>query len=303
MFRNKRKVTPKSKHWCLTINNYTKKDSPFKTDTDVLEHFAYLILGKEVGDDGTPHLQGYCVYKNRVHLTKVKKDWPRAHLEIKKGTPQEASDYCKKADDYTEWGTLPLTAALATKLRWDTAYKNARKGDFDKIPTNMLIPYYHSFKRIFQDNPLKYATLSKADNHWIVAPTGYGKSTYAREKWPKYYDKSPNKWWIGYKKEPTILCDDFGPKQFQHLDWLMKRWADVFSFPMEDKGGGRVIRPLRIIVTSQYTISECFEDYMCAQAISNRFCVTELKHWQVREEEEITKSDLSDSNGSTPAHP
>ncbi len=57
----------RSKHWVLTLNNPTSEDGVEPND------FEYLILGKEVGEEGTPHLQGYCVFKNRQYLSGAKK--------------------------------------------------------------------------------------------------------------------------------------------------------------------------------------------------------------------------------------
>ncbi len=75
----------KSKHWCFTINNYTSDDIP------VSDQIQYIILGKEVAPDtGTPHYQGYVVFKTQLRMTQVSKIMPRASLGIKytKSTPQ-----------------------------------------------------------------------------------------------------------------------------------------------------------------------------------------------------------------------
>ncbi len=146
-----------------------------------------------------------------------------------------------------------------------------------------MIRYFHAFQRIRQQNPVKPADLKVKANYWIVAPTQFGKSTYARKRWPDYFDKAPNKWWIGYSEEEAVLCDDFGPKECLHIGWYLKRWADLFSFPMETKGGGRQIRPKHIIVTSQYYIEQCFDyDEKVCEAIKERFNVIELEHFNKR---------------------
>lgn len=272
---------PKSKHWCFTINNYTIYDTVQIADF-ADEQTSYLVIGKEVGDDGTPHLQGYMVFKQKKRLTQVKKLMPRAHLEIKyvKSTPSQSSQYCMKDGDYIEQGTLPLSKEQSITRRWIDAYESAKEGAFEDIPKDMLIRYYHSLKRIEQDNPIKQLRLKKTRNVWIVAPTGYGKSYYARKKYPDFYDKSPNKWFVGYKGESVIICDDFGPVQCRYLGWYMKRWGDVYPFPMESKGGGKMIRPRHIIVTSQYTINECFEDPETIAAIHRRYKTKHLQHWR-----------------------
>ena len=269
-------IVKRSKHWCFTINN------PRDEDCVTSDKIAYIIYGREVSATGTKHLQGYVCFVNRQRLSAVKKLFPRAHLEVRVGTIREAIQYCKKDGDFTEEGEVPLTPREATINRWVIAKQYAKEGNFDAIPAQMLMRYYHAFKRYHQDNPTIPENLVARRNKWIVAPSGYGKSTYAREKYSDFYDKAPNKWFVGYKDQSTILCDDFGPKQCEYLGWYMKRWADIFPFPMETKGGGKMIRPQRIVVTSQYTIRDCFEDELVREAIQNRFEVVELDHWERR---------------------
>ncbi len=272
-----------SKHWCFTINNATEEDG--RLLHEARDKFTYIVIGKEIGEEEkTPHMQGYVVFKKTQRLTAVSRIMPRAFLRIKykKSSPLAAATYCKKDGDWMERGELPLTAVEGTKERWSLANKAAVEGRFEDIPPDMLCRYYHSYKRMQQDNPVKPDDLNCKHNYWIWAPTQYGKSNYARRRWPDYFDKAPNKWFIGYKGQTTILLDDFGPEQCHYLGWYMKRWADLYSFPMESKGGGRQIRPKHIVLTSQYTIAECFEDERVMNAMHERFIVIHLTHWKTR---------------------
>lgn len=90
-----------SKHWCFTLNNYTVEEENFIRDEGA--NVEYVVFGKEhlitdVNPHGTPHLQGYVVFINRKRLSGCKKWLARAHWEIKRGSPLEASNYCKKED-------------------------------------------------------------------------------------------------------------------------------------------------------------------------------------------------------------
>jgi len=282
---SKPKSLPKSKHWCLTINNPEEGDDTFPTVWWNPAQMDYLILGQEVGENGTHHLQGYVIFKIRKQLSAVKKTFPRAHLEIKRGKCSEAAAYCMKDDKFTEWGELPADNAGAegTKRKWAEVRTYAKDGKFEDIPDDVYIRYFSNIHGIHAYNPPKLGDLAKRNNYWVVAPSGHGKSTYVRRRWPDYYDKAPNKWWTGYKGEPAVICDDFGPNQCKYLGWLMKRWADRFSFPAEVKCSQLFIRPKNIIVTSQYSIDECFAyDPKLCSAINNRFNVIQLKHHSQR---------------------
>lgn len=96
-----------SRGFCFTINNYT--DDQYEA---VLSLRAdYLIVGKEVGANGTPHLQGYGFWKNKKKFNALKNALPTAHIESAKGTPDDNRKYCSKDGDFVERGTLPKKGA------------------------------------------------------------------------------------------------------------------------------------------------------------------------------------------------
>lgn len=94
----------KTKYWCVTLNNYVADDV---ADFEGLE-CSYRILAREIGAEGTHHLQGYIEFVNRKSLLTVKRLLgSRWHLEIRRGTGYEASEYCKKDGEFTELGKIP----------------------------------------------------------------------------------------------------------------------------------------------------------------------------------------------------
>jgi len=68
------------------------------------------------------------------------------------------------------------------------------------------------------------------------------------------------------------LLDDLGKDRLV-LATHLKVWADHYPFTAETKGGGTTIRPKRIIVTSNYSPAELFEDKVTLEAIERRFKV------------------------------
>jgi len=82
----------KSKNWCFTLNNYTEAD---EKDISLWECKG-VAYAHEIGDSGTPHLQGYVCFKNQVRLATCKELNNRAHWEIMKGTLTDNQKYCSK---------------------------------------------------------------------------------------------------------------------------------------------------------------------------------------------------------------
>jgi hypothetical protein len=88
------------RNWCFTLNNYTEEEY------NQLKHFGtYVILGKEQGKLETPHLQGYFEFDRPIRFTRLRKFNNRIHWERRRGTQIEAINYCKKDNNYQEFGS------------------------------------------------------------------------------------------------------------------------------------------------------------------------------------------------------
>lgn len=100
--------TQKSRRFCFTINNPTdveKDNVALFLDSD---RVVYGVVGRETGEQGTPHLQGFCILKTPQRFSFLHGHLcSRAHLEVARAKSKPASDYCKKDGDYDEYGELP----------------------------------------------------------------------------------------------------------------------------------------------------------------------------------------------------
>lgn len=68
----------------------------------------YAIVGREVGENGTPHLQGFVIFRTNKRFNAVKRFLgERCHIEKTRGTTDQAADYCGKDEDYDTWGERP----------------------------------------------------------------------------------------------------------------------------------------------------------------------------------------------------
>lgn len=100
-----------STRWCFTINNPTPEDHANLNELGSglqRNGLRYLIYGREVGDSGTPHLQGFFISDSRLRLRSVRHLFgERGHYECARASSDRAADYCRKDHDFTEFGSIP----------------------------------------------------------------------------------------------------------------------------------------------------------------------------------------------------
>lgn len=276
--------------WVFTINNY--KDNDINTLKDVFEKrlpVKYAIIGREVGEEGTPHLQGYVHFTKRVWRQTLKSELDPLNLygywEAAKGCEYSNFQYCSKSGDFVEIGERgkDVEREMNKKQRMIALmedWRNLTQDDFDAkwpVESLMLRQKLRQWEAEHMTNISIWNGDLKEKNLWIWGPTGTGKSRWARTQGEKFhiniYPKMPNKWWSGFdpKYHRIVLIEDM-PCEAKYLGQMMKIWADRYSFIGELKGSSITIDPGRffLIITANYSIDECFEPGD-ADAIKRRF--------------------------------
>ena len=95
--KSKKKQVIQSKRWCFTLNNYTKNQ--IEQIISCLGAEDGAVIGEEVGESGTPHLQGYIHFNVKCRpLERIK--IKEIHWEKCKGTERENIRYCTKDNKY-----------------------------------------------------------------------------------------------------------------------------------------------------------------------------------------------------------
>lgn len=259
-----------SRSFCFTWNNPPEEPT--------FPPSRYLCYGKEIAPStGTPHLQGVIVFPSPRRLPAVIKQLKGCHVEICHSV-QASIKYCKKDGDFIELGdppATPLTKGETEMARWTAARRAAERGDFSAVPDDIYIRYRSSLRAIHVETQALPPDSETLTGLWLWGPPGSGKSRKAREDYPGIFDKACNKWWDGYVSGPALLDDfDLTHKKLGHH---LKRWADRYAFSAEIKGGTVCIRPTRIVVTSNYSISQIFgDDAVLTEALTRRFEILHL---------------------------
>lgn len=247
--------TTRSRGWCFTLNNYTDEDVSILSQGGTSpQDVVYLVFGKEVGDSGTHHLQGYLHTKTVKSFKQAKAIISdRAHVEPRKGSVKQAIEYCCKDGDVIEFGDRP-NQGKRTDL--ETVANSIIKGKSISDVAMEHPSVFAKYSRGLRDLALTTSRPYLRDSVcglWLYGEPGCGKSHYAQTKYPDAYRKSQNKWFDGYAGEKAIILDDLDTGALCHH---LKIWADKWSCTGETKGGTVHLRHDIFVVTSNYRIEE-----------------------------------------------
>jgi hypothetical protein len=251
-----------AKRWCFTLNNYTEVE--YGSATAYLgANASYYVIGRERGENGTPHLQGYCILKSQCRLSQLKdKLSSRAHFEVARGSPASNREYCCKEASFVESGVCPKGNGHKSRdelaVEWDSAFAGGRDGlEVFKCAN----PGAYGFSRhTLLRNSLASARPRERGSircEWYYGLPGVGKSRMAHERLPGAFIKDPlTKWWTGYMLESDVIIDDFG-KVGIGINHLL-RWFDRYKCYVETKGDVVPLLADTFIVTSNFHPRECF---------------------------------------------
>lgn len=248
-----------AKNWCFTLNNYTEEEYEQLRNSN--EKYDYIVIGKEKGSNGTPHLQGHIVFKKKHSARTVKTIVGlRAHIEISKD-PSASVKYCKKEGDYIEIGNEPIGRGRRTDLQsvYETIKAGATLGEIREQYFGLWCRYHRAFDRYYMEISGKRDWQTEV--FVFHGPTGTGKTksvhdavSEAREE---LYTHTGTDWFDGYNGQPNVLFDDFGGHEFK-LTYMLKL-LDRYPMSVPIKGGFVNWIPRRIYITSNKHPDEWYQ--------------------------------------------
>ncbi len=260
----------------FTLNNPPSEQTPAKI-WDALKHMAvYLVLQKEKGESGTIHYQGYFELDKRYRFNTVKKVLPRANLRARRGTQEQAINYCRKEETRLE-GPFEF----GEKKNDQSGKRNDVIGFRDAIQdgaTNyeLLETHPREMARFWRfPDTVRQARPPAIRQNLVVevhfGPPGTGKTYQVFERFPMKdiytVPIGPRLWLNGYEGHPVILIDDFsGQMQFKDL----LRLLDKYPLQAEKKGGHVWVQAERIIITSNRHYNKWYD-------FNGRWNATDLK--------------------------
>lgn len=224
---------------------------------------SYLVEGAEIcPTTGKFHLQGYLELDSPVRFTTLQRRWPGVHLESRKGSQQQAIDYCKKDGKWMEYGDPKqqgkrkdiddLIEAVNEGIPMSEIAKSA-PGTFIKIHKG-LGAYRFAIQGDRTEKPFV---------EWRWGPTGTGKTRGAFEKHAdSIFIKDGTPWWDGYENQRAVLIDDFDGK-WPYRDLL--RLLDRYPYQGQIKGGYVKMNSPFIYITCEHPPSHFWSGNELAQ--------------------------------------
>jgi len=250
-----------AKNWVFTLNNYVAL-CDFDEVSDLI---SYAIYQEEVGETGTPHLQGYLQCSRRVRLGQLQAipSLAGAHFEVAKGSPEQNRAYCTKPEGRLggpyEFGQpaqgqgarsdlLALKRVIDEGSTVDALYE-ASFSNMIRYGRALL-----SYKR-FRTAPRNFETLC----FFFCGLSGWGKSrtvlTLAQMLGSVYHvpsSKGSGLYWDDYDGETSVIIDEMDGSRCNptFLNSLMDRYP--FIVPVHGGAGHQFVSRYIFIISNYH---------------------------------------------------
>jgi len=258
---------PLSDSWCFTENNPAEKIDPSRWPD-----LQYLVYQLEVGDNGTPHFQGYIQFKKRIRATALVKLLPRARTVPAQGDDKTNESYCTKPNAEHPDAPVPVDGPWRFGERVARAGKKGGRTDLLEIQrlTDTGVPmreiaknHYGTYLR-YNRGMLGYRDLqilprtrfTHGDMRvvWIFGASSTGKTSRAiaeckgRPYWMAPQPKSDGIRYNGYDYQECCIFDDYTGKC---MSWThLMRLLDPYPYRVPTDGGSVEFVSKTIIFTS-----------------------------------------------------
>lgn len=184
------------------------------------------------------------------------KDGCAPHIELARGSFDQAADYCSKSDTAVPGTTREVGQRPRQGSRTDLAdVASAIEEGTPMMEIASMFPgdfiRYHRGFQEYQRVRLSCPRSAQSEITvlWWFGPTGTGKSRRAFETYPDSYVKMPtNKWWDGYVNQDTVIMDDYRPGMCPFNELL--RILDRYPMRVEMKGSSTDLAATTFVITT-----------------------------------------------------
>lgn len=212
----------KGRAWCLTI--YDENELINLKDKII----RYYIYGIEIcPSTGRTHYQTFIYTHQSVRFTALKELFKTAHIEkkLKISTNEQAIDYCKKDNNYTEEGKPPKQGKH--QIDTDTLKNMTDIEIIEEVPIKEVKSWINA-RDILNSNMNIKDWNKKITVYYIQGPSGSGKSTWIEnfiQTLPEEYHevnliKHVNNFWLGIGNAKVAIYDDFRDSHMKASEFI-----------------------------------------------------------------------------------
>lgn len=222
--------------WRFTVNNYTDDDLHHLDDSDE-KQVRYFICGGEVGEEGTPHLQGYVYFHNPKDFHQAKAFiGERANIEPTNGSPEQNRAYCSKDGKFIEYGDMPKQGSRSDIA---TARQRLINGDniFDVVTETSSYQAARHVELIYRYQTMRQPPLQQRQIQWYATKWTTGKLTQLAQTYKDYYVAQTNTWDAYTGQQTVIMKIEEDPQK------LLLRLLSTIPCQLNTRWGIRYLQP------------------------------------------------------------
>jgi hypothetical protein len=257
----------KTTSWFYTLNNYSEGDIQRLKNLEC----SYHIFAREVGESGTPHLQGQITFTKSIRFTTVQKliggPEKKAHVEKVKDLEQ-SRNYCLKEvgssedvfinDNRTKRGKRTDLESVVERVKKPKASLKDVVIDGNEVA---YIKYHAGIEKLLtlynQRNTEPRDPSRPPQVSWIFGNTGTGKTRLVVERERDLWITSGDfKYANGYTNQEAVLFDDFRGNFIKFA--FMLRLLDRYPITVNIKYGFANWNPKRIYITCSMPPEKCY---------------------------------------------
>lgn len=222
-----------SRKYLLTINNPEEHGFSHERIKETLHTFpglVYWCMCNEIGEQGTPHLHLYVVFRNAVKMSTIMQRFYGAHIDAANGSHSENRDYVRKEgkwltdskhetskpNTFEESGQLPPERGDGKRMM-ENVYEMIKTG---ASTAEIIDTYPQAISKIDYIEKARQTHLREqnknvwrdVDCHYIFGGTGVGKTRSVMEKYGYsnvYRVTDYSHPFDNYQGQDVILFDEF----------------------------------------------------------------------------------------------